>query len=286
MAGGKPNLGRGVEQQLQFIEFRLFWEGHVNRSDLIEQFGVSPNQTSGDLNRYIALVPDNMVYGKGGKAYVRSSGFIPLFRKPDATSCLSQMHSVADGVVASHDSWICSLPAFDAPSAPTRGVDPRILCTIVIAARGKEAVEILYQSMSAPEPQWWRVAPYALTFDGFRLHARYFCEKSCEFRDFVVSRVIETRHTRPASSSPVSDLVWHGMVTLEIGPHPGLSTNQKHVIWLDYGMHEGQVTITVRCALLYYALRWLGVDTDPTVRAPQDQQIILLNGESVRELGA
>ena len=137
MAGDKPNLRWGVEQKLQFIEFRLFWEGHVNRSDLIEQFGVSPNQASGDLNRYIALAPDNMVYDKSGKTYVRSSGFIPLFLKPDATSYLSQVRSVAEGIVASHDSWIGSLPAFDAPPAPARGVDPNILSTIVIAARRK-----------------------------------------------------------------------------------------------------------------------------------------------------
>ena len=286
MAGDKPNLRWGVEQKLQFIEFRLFWEGHVNRSDLIEQFGVSPNQASGDLNRYIALAPDNMVYDKSGKTYVRSSGFIPLFLKPDATSYLSQVRSVAEGIVASHDSWIGSLPAFDAPPAPARGVDPKILRTIVIAARRKEAVEILYQSMASPEPQWRWVAPHALAFDGFRWHARSFCEKSGEFRDFVVSRVIETRHTRPSSSSPLSDAAWHEMVALEIGPHPDLSPNQKRVIELDYGMDEGRVTITVRRALLYYALRRLGLDTDPAARAPQDQQIILLNSESVRELGA
>jgi hypothetical protein len=76
------------------------------------------------------------------------------------------------------------------------------------------------------------------------------------------------------------------MVALEIGPHPDLSPNQKRVIELDYGMHEGRVSITVRRALLYYALRRLGLDTDPAARAPQDQQIVLLNGESVRELAA
>jgi len=33
----------------------------------------------------------------------------------------------------------------------------------------------------------------------------------------------------------------------------------------------------VRRALLYYALRRLGLDTDPAARRPQDQQIVLLN---------
>ena len=48
-------LRRGVQSRLEFIEFRLFWEGHVNRSDLIEVFGVSINQASTDLNRYLGL---------------------------------------------------------------------------------------------------------------------------------------------------------------------------------------------------------------------------------------
>ncbi|GIX18366.1 MAG: hypothetical protein KatS3mg120_0042 [Erythrobacter sp.] len=72
MGEGKPSLRWSVEQKLQFIEFRLFWEGHVNRADLMDTFGVSLNQASGDLNRYIALAPDNMVYDKSGKTYVRS----------------------------------------------------------------------------------------------------------------------------------------------------------------------------------------------------------------------
>ena len=36
----------GVERRLEFIEFRLFWEGGVNRADLIEMFGVSVPQAS------------------------------------------------------------------------------------------------------------------------------------------------------------------------------------------------------------------------------------------------
>ena len=63
----------------------------------------------------------------------------------------------------------------------------------------------------------------------------------------------------------------------EIGPHPDLSEAQKKVIAVDYDMRGGRVLIKVRKALLYYALRRLGLDTDPGARRPQDQQIVLLN---------
>lgn len=281
MGEDKPSLRWGVEQKLQFIEFRLFWEGHVNRGDLIDKFGISQNQASGDLNRYIALAPDNMVYDKSGKTYVRSSSFKPLFLKPDATQYLAQVRSVAEGIVAPEDAWIGNLPTFDATPAPARGIDPAILRSIVIAIRRREAVEVRYQSMSSPDPEWRWIAPHALAFDGFRWHARSFCEKSGEYRDFVISRIIDTRQSRSTEMQATADVAWDEIVELEIGPHPALSQNQKRVIELDYGMQNGRVVIPVRRALLYYALKRLGLDTDPAARKPQDQQIILLNTNDV-----
>ncbi|WP_247881897.1 hypothetical protein [Brucella intermedia] len=47
-----------------------------------------------------------------------------------------------------------------------------------------------------------------------------------------------------------------------------------------YGRRGGKAKIVVRKALLYYALRRLGLDTDPTARRPQDQQIVLLNQDA------
>jgi hypothetical protein len=42
----------GVERRLEFIEFRLYWEGGINRSDIREFFGVSVPQASKDLSLY------------------------------------------------------------------------------------------------------------------------------------------------------------------------------------------------------------------------------------------
>ena len=82
---------------------------------------------------------------------------------------------------------------------------------------------------------------------------------------------------------PGTDTDWNEEITLEIGPHPELSETQAKVIALDYGMRVGKTKIKVRKALLYYALRRLGLDTDPNARRPEDQQIVLLNREVVDE---
>ena len=82
MAEAGTALKWGVGRRLEFIEFRLFWEGHVNRSDLIEAFGISVQQASTDLNRYQGLAAANMLYDKSAKAYVRGAVF-----KPGARYC-------------------------------------------------------------------------------------------------------------------------------------------------------------------------------------------------------
>ena len=278
---GKSDIRWGVEQRLEFIEFRLFWEGHVNRSDLMDHFGVSVNQASSDLNRYIAYAPDNMVYDKSARTYVLGAQFEPAFQKLDAGRYLAQLRSVADDILDRDHCWIADLPAYDAAPTPVRGVDPEKLRAVVGAIRHCKAIEIKYQSLSNPDPRWRWIAPHAIAFDGFRWHARAFCQTDKCFKDFLLSRILEIRAERESGVSPGDDRDWTDLVILEVGPHPDLSETQAKVIALDYGMHDGKARIKVRRALLYYALRRLGLDTDPAARRPQDQQIVLLNPDAV-----
>ena len=281
MDSDRSELRWGVEQRLEFIEFRLFWEGHVNRSDLMDQFGVSVNQASTDLNRYIGFAPANMVYDKSARTYVRGSAFQPQFLEPDASRYLAQLRSVAENILDREDSWIANLPSFASAPTPVRGVDPVTLRSVVGAIRRSEEIEIRYQSLSSPDPRWRWIAPHAIAFDGFRWHARAFCLTDECFKDFLLSRMIEIRGSRESGTSADDDLDWNSEVVLEVAPHPELSETQAKVIALDYGMRGGSAKIRVRRALLYYALRRLGLDTDPASRRPQDQQIILLNRNAI-----
>lgn len=284
MDSDKSDLRWGVAQRLEFIEFRLFWEGRVNRSDLMEQFGLSVNQASADLKRYIGFAPDNMVYDKSARTYVRGPDYAAQFLKPDASRYLAQLRSLADGIMDSDDAWIAELPSYDAAPTPARGVNPVTLRSVVGAIRRSEAIEVKYQSLSRPEPSWRWIAPHAIGFDGFRWHTRAFCLTDETFKDFLLSRMIEIRGSRKNEISGEDDRDWNTEVKLEIGPHPALSETQAKVIALDYGMRGGKAKIKVRRALLYYALRRLGLDTDPSAREPTDQQIVLLNREALHEI--
>jgi hypothetical protein len=135
--------------------------------------------------------------------------------------------------------------------------------------------------LSNPEPRWRWIAPHAIAFDGFRWHARAYCLSDEVFKDFLLSRMIEIRGCTESAAVPSADADWNDNVVLEIGPHPDLSPTQAKVFALDYGMDGGKAAIKVRRALLYYALRRLGLDTDPSARPPQDQQIVLLNASQI-----
>lgn len=277
MDNDRSELRWGVEQRLEFIEFRLFWEGHVNRSDVMEKFGLSVNQASSDLNRYIGLAPDNMTYDKSQRTYVRDTKFTPIFNKLDAGRYLAQLRAVADGILDHEDCWMAGLPNYDAAPTPARGVDPVILRSVVGAIRRSEAIEVKYQSLSRPEPCWRWIAPHAIGFDGFRWHTRAYCQIDQVFKDFLLSRIISTRSVEASEITEEADEDWQEHVTLEIGPHPELSESQKKVIALDYGMRGGKVEIQVRRALLYYALKRLGLDKNAPARPPQEQQIVLVS---------
>lgn len=283
MIDGK--LRHGVEARFEFIEFRAYWHGRLNRSDLIDHFGVSQTQTSQDLKAYQELAPTNLVYDGVEKTYRRAEDFKPRFINISAEDYLTPLLSMRAGILDPAASWLRAIPPFHVAPTPTRGVRPEILRAIIHALDHAQAIEIRYQSMSAPVPSWRWIEPHAYAFDGFRWHVRAFCRKDKIFKDFLLSRIMETRkdlQPNTATSSGDQDADWHSEVTLVIAPHPELSEGQKQAICLDYGMEdEGRTEITVQKTMLYYALRRLGLDTDPSARRAQDQQIVLLNRDEV-----
>ena len=272
-------LNWGAERRNAFIEFRVFWHGRINRSDLMETFGISLQQASLDLSGYSDQWRRNLVYDKSQRAYVRGKNFTPHFITPSAEDYFAQLRAVDQGLVSREQSWISLFPGYGATPTPARGVAPETLRDVLAAIHEPAALQVTYQSMTRPEPSARWIEPHALAFDGFRWHARAFCQKDQVFKDFLLSRIVEIGKRGPVTTDQQSDTDWHSEVVLEIGPHPDLSPTQRRAIEMDYGMEDGRAQISVRRALLFYALKRLGLDTDPAARRPQDQQIVLLNPE-------
>jgi len=281
MIGGK--LRHGVEERFEFIEFRAYWHGRLNRSDLMDRFSVSQTQASQDFKAYLELAQGNLVYDSVEKTYRCGDDFKAVFLDLSPENYLTSLLSIRAGILDPAASSFKTIPAFRVAPPPARGVRSEILKVIVHAVDNTEAVEVRYQSMSNPEASWRWIEPHGYAFDGFRWHVRAFCCRDETFKDFLLSRILETRHDhRRATTHGDHDEDWHTDVTFMIGPHPGLSESQRRAICLDYGMdQDGRAAMTVPRSMLYYALKRLGLDTDPEARRPQDQQIILLNRETI-----
>lgn len=283
MAQTEMSVRWGVEQRLEFIEFRLFWEGGINRSDIMNSFGVSVPQASNDLGQYQAFAPSNVVYDRSHKRYLPAGDFSPRFLSPDPDRYLSQLRAVADGSLAPADSWIGTIPSHDVVRLPHRNVDPTVLRSLLAAVRGRKAVEVCYQSLSPgrPSANWRWLSPHSFVFDGHRWHVRAFCHADKEFADFLLPRFLKIRHTADALAGPDADSVWNESTTVILKPHPRLNVDQRKVVAHDYGMKDERLTVQTRLALLYYFLKRMNLDFEEEKRPPHEQHVVLANAAEV-----
>ena len=107
-----------VGQRYKFMEFRLYRSSHINRSDIMEVFGISKQQASNDLASYIEGRKSNLTYDKSLRTYVRGKNFHPRFIEPDASEFFSQLQAVDQGLLEETRSWILPLPGYRAPPVP------------------------------------------------------------------------------------------------------------------------------------------------------------------------
>lgn len=267
-------------QRLQFIEFRLLWEGHVNRSDLITAFGISVPQSTLDFREYNDRAPGNMEYDKRRRYYFPTTTFKPLFISDSADGYLSQLAALdITGKEHVHPSWIGATPPFDVLPSPERRTDRDTLLQLLKALREKLAIKIHYQSLSTDTSVLRWISPHALASDGLRWHVRAFCHTKEEFRDFVLGRIIEVQAEKP-SDITTTDLDWIKNVKVVIAPNPDLSLDQKKIIERDYAMIDGKAEIIVRRALLFYLKLRLGV-VEGTKKTPSAQQVVIVEVVSI-----
>ncbi len=279
----RANARWGQDRRLAFIDFRLRWDGRINRSDLTDFFGISVPQASLDLARYIELAPQNLVYDRSSRVYLATSNFQPLSTGTQPQQFLNELLASTTGILEAEASFIGWRPPIDSVPQPGRGVAAEVLAALLKAIRDSSGVRVVYQSMSMEEPSTRTISPHAFAYDGFRWHVRAFCHSRNDFRDFVLGRIIEVLGVEPAGCVANEDKEWNTLLTLVLAPHPGLSAGKRRAIELDYGMRNGEVVLQCRQALLFYTLKRLGL-THQGAQQPETQQIVLKNDADLASL--
>lgn len=272
----------GAQRRLDFIDFRLQWEGLINRADLTEFFGISPQQASADVARYASLAPGNLGYDKSLKTYRASPGFASVSRH-DAGMYLDELNAISTGAMSPVASYIGWRPECDIVQHPTRKIPASVLTRLLAAMRGRNEIQVTYQSMreAAPKRRW--ISPHAFGSDGRRWHVRAWCHEVRTFQDFVISRIRDMTDERASDVDSKDDHWWHEFSAIVLAPRSSLTQQQKNAVEMEYGMTGGRLRLESRKALAPYLLRQMqleGPGQAPAARQP----LMLENSDQLQDV--
>ena len=253
------DLPRVQVERLAFIDFRLYFLGELRRADLIGRFRMAPAGATRDIALYREIAPSNLEFDGSPKSYGPSAVFKPLFdHVPQRV-----LTALSQGFGESADKTLGALVPCEYPlalSMPSMAV----LAPITRAINRGKAVALEYVSVNSGRSKR-ELVPLALVDTGNRWHVRAFDRKSWEFRDFVLTRMVEPVILESSPILPeetaAHDVQWNRVVDLELVPHPGHP--RLEAVCMDYNMPDGVLRVRVRAANVGYMLRRWIVDCSP-----------------------
>lgn len=161
---------------------------------------------------------------------------------------------------------------------PRRQVSSDILRALMQAARNGKKIDMGYVSLNSPDEESRIIAPHTLVCTPLRWHVRAYCEKNRDFRDFVLSRFRGINGIEGDAGMTIDqDERWHTKIDIVLVPDSRLSDYQKAIIAEDYNMTDSKRVISVRSALVPYAVQALNIDLTKIEARPEAQQIVVAN---------
>jgi hypothetical protein len=271
----------GVQRRLEFIDFRLFWDGRFNRSDLSQTFGISAQQASSDIAQYLAKAPANLVYDAAEKAYLRTSDYQPTMLHASAERYLLQLVAIENRWMSQSDTWFDKVPPAESAGLLRKRTDASVLLRLLDAIKQRCEIDLSYASITgSPEPAR-SIAPHALFHAAGRWYVRAWSRDHGDFRDYNLFRIAAVKESRPSSIDPALDFEWMHITNLELAPNPALSLNQQAAIAAEYDMADGSRHLPVRLSLTFYVMTENNLDVEQGILPPGKQQLILVNRADV-----
>lgn len=248
-------ISQAQRERLFHIDFKLYFLGSVNRTDLVSRFGIKEAAASRDLSLYKDLAPKNIEYDTKAKTYIQRDGFSPLFEYSGSQTLAALLHGFGDDFVGTQKPIVTC-------EAPTQLNYPNIqtLAFITRAIHNSQVLKIQYRSLSSGLSER-EIVPFALIDNGLRWHVRGYDRARSRFADFVVNRIEAPQlisEEIPEEQSKAADNQWNRIVELHIVPHPKLK--HPETIEAEYVMNSGLLNLSVRAALAGYVLRKWNVD--------------------------
>ncbi len=276
----------GVRRRLEFIDFRLFWDGRFNRSDLAHTFGISPQQASADIARYEKIAPQNLRYDRAEKAYRRDLAFAPAFIGETIERYLLQLVAIENRWMRPEDTWFDATPSVEVITLGRRPTDPTVLLRVLDAIRKGDEIDIHYASLTGSVQPCRTIAPHALSHSAGRWYVRSWSREHNDFRDYNLNRIATVTDQRSRVVDPKLDFEWVHMINLVIVPNPRLSPERQAAVAAEHAMTEGRLVRPCRLSLSFYLMSEYNLDVEPDVLKPEKQQIVLQNQDEVTQARA
>jgi len=265
----------------RYIEIIALWEGRLTTNHIQGNFGVQRQQASKTINEYKKIAPDNLVYDQQLKGYTTGPKFKPQFMKGVVGEYLNLLNSqnLIEGsleimTVATTNTYVLQLP--------NRLVKPEIVRQLVRSCERGLRLEVQYASMNTPKGEERVIAPHTLVNSGFRWHVRAYCEKSRDYRDFILDRILEVTDELGDRLEPVeNDTSWFETIDLQLIPNPELSEDQQELIRNEHCYGKERRTITTKKATAHYLLQLLQVPTHRN-RPAKEHPLILENLDQLK----
>ena len=283
MVGDGEQLRWGVRRRLEFIDFRLFWDGRFNRSDIAQTFGISAQQASADIAQYEKLGPQNLRYDRAEKAYRRADTFAPIFIGETIDRYLLQLVAIENRWMRPEDTWFDAIPPVEVLTLGRRPTDPTVLLRVLDAVRNHLEIDIEYSSLTGSEQLSRSIAPHALSHSAGRWYVRSWSREHNDFLDYNLNRIGAVKGQRLASVDPELDFEWVHKINLVIVPNAALSAERQVAVAAEHAMTDGRLIRPCRLSLSFYLMSEYNLDVEPGVLKPEKQQIVLENRDEVTQ---
>lgn len=265
--------------RMRAIELLSYWEGRLVTNRLMSWFGISRQQASADIKRYVDNYnPGALLHSPAVKSYIPSGTFEPILTSGHINEYLDLLVAFGD---RSESSVFQSESMFVSVQIPDRAVKPEVVRELLRACRTHTSLSISYASMSNPYPHERVISPHSLVCSGYRWHVRAYCHTRRDFRDFLLSRISGVPVLSAVEAPPlVNDTDWITEVEVAAIPNPCLNDAQKRLIEMDYRMADGVLRIRSKVALLHYTLQRYQIGVRNEDRADVRSFPVILDNDS------
>jgi hypothetical protein len=267
-----PNLTKeenwAARARLRRVEFLLWWRGWVGRTDLVESFGISAAQASGDLQRYAAMNEGALVYHTSRKRYEATESMICVLHEPVFAEAVRHFlgESVSGGessTVEAEDSRISVV------RLPGRRLELRIARRVLMSLLERRQLRVRYHSVNSGRDEWRELVPAGLGWDGMRWHVRAWSVERGEWRDFALGRMLDAGMPGGLAGELPEDLAWTTFETIRLRLNPGLDAPQRQALRFEYGLAGETLEIRVRSSMKPYLLASMFIDRDSHLQLPR-----------------